>query len=495
MIKFSSSNTGKKLEKYLKKPYEPKNFRETGHRIVDILSDYLEDVQSDRIERVLPDMSPDQMMEQWRPDFSKPQPERLEEMVLQSIRQSNHLHHPLYVGHQVTPPLPLAALMDLIGTFLNNGSAVYEMGPVNVVMEKKLIQWMGKQIGFPSSSDGFFTSGGTLGNLTALLAARQSGSGYNVWKEGIRENRKMKVLISEQSHYSIQRAVSVMGLGENAVVKIPVNTSFKIDIPRMKEEVHRLEREGNHILALVASSCSTATGSYDQLEELAEFCQSRNIWLHVDGAHGAAAVLSKKYRHLLKGVHLADSIVWDAHKMMLMPALTTAVLFKNGDQSFETFSQKASYLFQKGAREEWYNYAHRTMECTKKMMGFKLYICLSVLGESYFGNYIDTMYDLTADFARIIEDDRDFNLAVFPESNIICFRYVNPEVSEESLNVIQTGIRKELLKSEKAYVVQTTLNRKNYLRCTIINPITTLSDLKELLEMIRYQGNRLTKTQ
>ena len=136
-------------------------------------------------------------------------------------------------------------------------------------------------------------------------------------------------------------------------------------------------RRGRRPVAVVANACSTATGSYDDLESVAAFAGRRGLWFHVDAAHGAAALLSPKYRHLLRGLDQADSFIWDAHKNMLMPALITAVVFREGGRSYEAFSAKASYLFERSAREEWYNFAHRTLECTKTMMGMRLFVSLA----------------------------------------------------------------------------------------------------------------------
>ena len=450
-----------------------------------MLADYLNKVASGEITSVLPHKHPDEMLELWHDDFSVKGGGDWQELIKKTLTQSNHLHHPGYIGHQVTAPLPLAALMDMVGVFLNNGSAIYEMGPVNVAMEKRVIQWLAKQIGYNDESDGIFTSGGTLGNLTALLAARQAKAGYNIWKQGVQEPDRMAIMVSAQAHYSVQRAVSIMGLGADAVVFLPVDRSFRIDLNELPKVFQKVTEQGKQVVALVANGCSTATGSYDQLEPLADFCQENNIWLHVDGAHGASALLSSKYKELLRGVERVDSIVWDAHKMFLMPALTTAVLFKEGHRTYESFSQEATYLFAKSAREEWYNFAHRTMECTKKMMGLKMYVCLHVLGSGYFGDYVERMYDLTREFAHLLEAASDFELALPPQSNIICFRYLKEGCSESELNVLQARIRQKVVEQESYYIVQTDLGSKRYIRCTIINPMTTLDHLQGLLQVIR----------
>jgi len=474
-------NTEFKTE--LKDIYNSESFREQGHKIIDILADYLSDATSNKVKYVLPPVSPDEMLKKWSNDFKEAPSENFEELIKKAIEYSHHLHSPNYIGHQIGPALPNGILAEIVGSMLSNGSAVYEMGPVNTILEKRIIEWMSQLIGYDNTADGFFTSGGTLGNLTALLAARQAKTGYDIWTDGVSENENLAVLVSEQTHYSSKRAIQIMGLGEKGAIPVATNEHYQMTLSSINDAYNSAVKSGKKVIALVANACSTATGTYDSLEEISEFCQEHDLWLHVDGAHGAPALISEKYRGLLKGIHLADSVVWDAHKMMLMPSLITAVIFKNGNNSYEAFSQKASYLFEKEATEEWYNLAQRTMECTKNMMGLKLYTSLMTYGTKFFGDYVTQMYDLTKECSEIISNSSDFELAMEPQSNIICFRFLNKD--SRDTNVLQKMIRKEILKRGLFYIVQTTLRDKVYLRCTIINPLTTDKTFNDLLNEIR----------
>lgn len=459
--------------------FDAENFRKQGHQIIDILADYLEHVNSGKIDRVLPAISPDEMLKNWSACFSGKSHNNLTDMAKKIVSQSNHLHHPGYMGRQVSSSLPAASLFDLVTSFLNNSNAVYEMAPVGTAVEKSLINWMSGLIGFNSEADGFFTSGGTLGNLTALLAARQSKTDYDIWEEGTKNAESIAVLVSEQAHYSIKRAIQIMGLGKNGAIQVPVDNNYRMDMAVLEKKYKEAVNSGKKIIAVVGSACTTATGSYDQLDLIANFCEKYNLWFHVDGAHGASALVSDKYKHLLKGIERADSVVWDAHKMLLMPSLITAIIFRHGNNSYEAFSQKASYIFDK----KWYNLAHRTIECTKPAMGLKLYACLSIYGMNFFSNYITSMYDLTSKFASILEKSPDFELIIPPQSNIICFRYI-PEKTDD-LDDLQKQIRQHIIEKESFYITKITLQNKIYLRCIIINPLTTENDIKNLLKKIR----------
>ena len=362
------------------------------------------------------------------------------------------------------------------------------MGPVNMAMEKNVIKKFGSLVGYTTRFDGIFTHGGTAGNLTGMLAARQVKTDYNIWEDGIREKNRPGYLISEQAYYSIGRNVKIMGLGDDSIVKVPVDKYFRIRTDLLEEIKSSAEKKGIRIISVVASSCSTATGSYDNLEAVADFSEKYGLWMHVDGAHGMGVLFSEKYRKLVNGIERADSVVIDFHKMFLVPALNTLVMFRNGERSFETFAQKASYLFQKSQNNVWYNSATRTIECTKSALGIIAYTALKYYGNSYFRQYIDSRYDLALSFAQVVRSDDQLQLAVEPESNIICFRFAPEGYNNQVLNQINSEIRIRIVKEGSFYIVQAELEGKIWLRLTIINPVTSEDDLKELLNRVLEIG-------
>ena len=179
---------------------------------------------------------------------------------------------------------------------------------------------------------------------------------------------------------------------------------------------------------------------------------------------------------------MADSVVIDWHKMLLTPALVTALIFKNNKDSYQTFQQKAQYLWSNQTSQDWFNSGKRTFECTKLMMSVKVYSILKTYGEELLAEHVDYLYDLGKQFAEIIEEYPRLELGTNPECNIVCFRLKDKKDAE-----IQ-AIRQQLLDDGKFYIVQTTLHGRIYLRVSLMNPLTTLEDLKELLEDICQLG-------
>jgi L-2,4-diaminobutyrate decarboxylase len=266
------------------------------------------------------------------------------------------------------------------------------------------------------------------------------------------------------------------------LVEVAVDERFRMRPDDLQGAFERAESAGRRVFAVVASAGSTATGSFDPLGPIADFCEALGLWLHVDAAHGGAAALSPRTKALVAGIERADSVVLDAHKMMLMPALATAVLYREGARTWDAFAQEAAYLFHE-SEDAWADIGQRTLECTKKMISLKLYAALAVHGTRMFGDYVAESFDLARRFAERITAAPDFELAVEPACNIVCFRYT--PAGEQDLDALQARIRERVVASGAFYLVQTRLRDALWLRTTLINALTSDDDLDALLDALR----------
>jgi L-2,4-diaminobutyrate decarboxylase len=297
----------------------------------------------------------------------------------------------------------------------------------------------------------------------------------------------LAVLASETVHYSLSRVIRMMGWGEGGLVVVPVDECHRLKAEALPEALARAKAQGRHVIGVIGNGCCTATGAFDPLPQMADFCEANGLWFHVDGAHGASAVLSARYKHLAQGIERADSVIWDPHKMMMMPALVTAVLYKKAANQYQTFAQEASYLFAADdprAMDEPFNLAHRSLECTKKMMGFKLYATLMCYGEELFDDYLTQTFDLARCLYEKLQAHPQFEALMAPESNIVCFRLIPPGVSEAALDPLQAQVRETVVQGGRFYLVKTQLNGRLYLRTTLMNPFTTAADFDTLLETL-----------
>ena len=320
------------------------------------------------------------------------------------------------MAHQVPPPLPSAVLAEAVSALLNNGMAVYEMGPAAMPIELAVLACMCARIGFPAGAGGVLTSGGSLGNLTALLAMRQAKAGFDVWKDGAHAGPPLAVIVSEEAHYSVARTLGIMGWGEGGALAARVDAHHRMTGTAVAEALRGARDQGAARDRHRRGRGLDATGAFDPLGELADLAAREELWLHVDAAHGGGVALSAAHRGKLAGIERADSVVWDAHKLLMMPALVTAVLFKHEAHAYEAFAQRASYLFADARPDShWWDLGTRTLECTKRAMAIELWTALRTHGEAWFGEVIDRQVALTRDFAAQLAAAPDFELAQEPE--------------------------------------------------------------------------------
>ena len=461
--------------------YDPQTFRVQGHQLIDQLADHLAAARQGGPGRVSNWHSPEAELAHWS-ERLQGAPRSVDDFLREVIERSICLHHPHYVGHQVGVVAPTAALAGLVSAFLNNGSAVYEMGSASTALERWLVQQTCRQVGF-STGDGFLTSGGTLAMLSAVLAARAVQLGPNTFTAGTPNN--WSVMASAESHYCVARAVQVLGGGSEGLIKVPVDGRFKMRVDLLDELYEAACARGRKPFALVGSACTTSTGSYDDLRAQAEFCRRRGVWFHVDGAHGAAVAFCPELNSKIAGLELADSMILDFHKMMMIPGLTTAVLFRQAKHSWSAFHQQAQYLWDEGQEGDWYHLSKRTFECTKLMMSIKVVALWQQFGVEGFAEYLRTVHALATEFARRIRARADFELAIEPESNIVCFRYFTPGGGIEAMDLVNAGIRRDLVETNEFYLVQTILGGRVWLRTALMNPFTTAATLDVLLDRIK----------
>ncbi len=471
----------------LQQAYSPDTFRQQGHALIDLLANHLERAQAGT-QPTIHYAGPDEQLAYWQTDFEQPIQSDPLPLFADMIERSVHVHNPRFMGHQIAPPLPLAALTGVLTGLLSQGMGVYEMGMTANALERIVTQWLAQKLNLGPEAGGLLTSGGTLANLTALLTARAVLGGMpdserNVWEDGT--TNRLAIMVSGEAHYCVDRAARIMGLGSAGIIKIPVNERYQMRTELLDEYLDRAKADGLTVFAVVGSACSTSTGSYDDLNAIADFCTRHSLWFHADGAHGGVAALSDTYRHLVRGIDRADSVVVDFHKMMMVPALTTAVLYRRDADSYQTFQQRAQYLWADADAKDWFNSGKRTFECTKLMMSAKIYAILHTYGERIFTEYIDTVYDLARRFAEQIRNRPGFELAIEPESNIVCFRYAGDAGAVSAqLNEHNAQIRQKLLQDGRFYIVQTTLNGQLWLRVSLMNSFTTDAQLGELLDAV-----------
>jgi len=457
--------------------YGPEAFEKAGILAVKQLTDYLRSAQSRSAAHVLDPTSPQERLAYWESRLvggALPAEGLLSsDFVQEMLERSNRLHDPRYAGHQVAVPFPELAWLQAATSLLNNGMAIDEMGPASSPMEEAVMRAIARFMGLGDASGGILCHGGTLANLTALLAARQRQQPGNAWRDGSTGTR-CALLVSDQAHYCVDRAARVMGWGEQGVIKMRTNPSHQVEPASMMEALESAKASGLEVLAIVGNACTTSTGTFDDLEAMADFAEAHGLWFHVDGAHGAAQIFSERNCGPLRGMERADSIAMDFHKMLGVPALCTGLFYRNGSDAYAAFSQEAHYLYESD-QEEWWNLSKRTFECTKRMLSAAVFGIWEAHGPRLWESLVDRLCNRAALAAMEIQKRPQWELFAQPKSNIVCFRLRGAD---------NAALRAKMIQQGPYYIVKTVLNGETWLRCTFQNPLTSDEDILELMDTL-----------
>ncbi|HET6762605.1 MAG TPA: pyridoxal-dependent decarboxylase [Longimicrobiaceae bacterium] len=469
--------------------------RTAGHRLVDRMADYLAGVGSLPVSTPLQPREIAARFAEPLPVDGRPAEEVWDEAWTHVVPDAIHLAHPMYMGHQVAPPLPHAVLADAMASLLNQSLAVWEMSPTGTMVEAQVIRWFVELLGWPAGADGTLVSGGSVANLTGLLAAREARF-PGCWRHGVAatdDARRAVLLVSGHSHYSVERTAGLLGLGSDAVVSIP-ETAGRMDPGALERSIAALRAEGRIPFAVSATSGSTATGLFDPLDAIADVCARHGVWMHVDAAHGGSFLLSGTLRGLLAGIERADSVAWDPHKMMWMPMSVGAVLVRDRRHLDAAFQQKAPYLFHPRPGEERSgDTGQRTLQCSRRFDALKVWICLRHYGTAHFGALIDGTVHNTRHLHALLAAAPDFEPLHEVHGNILCFRHLPAGIGEDAgtADAFQAAVRERWNASGRGWITSTLLDGRRVLRVTLINPHTTEAHVAALVDGLREMGREI----
>jgi L-2,4-diaminobutyrate decarboxylase len=415
---------------------------------------------------------------------------RLEREVLSA---ANKYYHPMYMGHQTSAPLPVGVWMESVIGALNQSLAVAEMSPTGTAIEHQVIKWMSKLAGYSAGAGGTLTSGGTEANFTAMLAARNAAL-PNALEEGVGADPPF-VVYGEHAHYAVTRAIGQLGLGTRRGVAIR-SRNYKLDVDLLTTTLDRLRDDGKRTMAVVATAGTTATGSFDDLESIGELCAERDIWLHVDGAHGTSGLLSASPPRALNGLKHSRSLAWDPHKMMLLPLATGMVLTRDEHDLDLAFAQQAPYLFHAGKSMRAIDQGIRSFQCSRRADVFKLWFVIQRFGSSGLGRLYDHLCGTARRLYEAIEERSDFENLHEPESNILCFRYVGGNGGDDSkrIDALNRELRSRYNQEGSGWITATVLDGRPVLRVTMMNPRTGAEHVRALLGGLTAKAKQIETT-
>jgi len=420
----------------------------------------------------------------------------IERAIEYFLKDSLSVHHPQCVAHLHCPSLVVSQAAEVLINATNQSMDSWDQSPSATIIEIKLIEWLRAQVGYPAGDAGVFTSGGTQSNLMGLMLARDAfyqRQGHSVQQHGITGDlRKIKVLCSENAHFSVQKNMALLGHGYQSVVQVKSDEFARMDVSDLKAKLAQADANCEQILAIVATAGTTDAGAIDPLREIAGIAAERNIWVHVDAAWGGALLLSEKYRDYLDGLERVDSVTLDFHKQYFQTISCGAFLLKD-ERHYELMRYQAAYLNSEFDEEAGVpNLVSKSLQTTRRFDALKLWMGLEALGQKQYAAIIDHGVTLAQEVAKFVTSEPRLELVMQPQLASVLFRYRPEQLTDTAqIALFNQRIGDALLDSGRANVGVTENQGVTCLKLTLLNPTVTLEDVKLLLALVEKTANQL----
>jgi len=448
----------------------PDRMREIGYRVVDHIVEHLATL---RDQRVGTKGDPSTLLASLReppPEVGSDFESVLDQVARQVLCQTMHVNHPRFLSYVPGPSNYISVMADALAAGYNVFAGTWVSGSGAAAVELTVIDWLREFCGFPVGSGGLFVSGGTMANLTALAVARYVKMGGHA--EGA------TVYYSDQAHSSLEKALRVIGIPSVNLRKLPSDQNYRLPVRDLVQWIEKDRNAGKRPFCVIANAGTTNTGAVDPLPELRRLCHERDLWLHVDGAYGAAAVISQRGRELLAGLDLADSLSLDPHKWLFQPFETGCVLVRNQTHLRDTFQILPEYLKDTHQHSAEFNFTDHGLQLTRAFRALKLWMSIKVFGLAAFRAAVERGFEL-ADFTEdCLRAMPGWEVVTPAQMGVVCFQYSRADDTAH-LKLVQTMIQDGF-----ALITSTVLRGKTVLRTCTINPRTTEEDIKESLKRL-----------
>jgi len=371
-----------------------------------------------------------------------------------------------------------AALGDYLAAVTNPYAGVTYAGPGAVRMERQLLRWVAEFIGYPETAAGDLTSGGSIAILSAMVTAREA--------RGIRARdvERTVVYLTAQTHHCVDKALAIAGLGECVQRRIPLDARYRMDVAALAAQIAQDRAARLRPWLVVASAGTTDTGAVDPLPAIADVAHGEELWLHVDGAYGAAFALTADGRRRLAGMERADSLVLDPHKGLFLPFGTGLVLVRDGDKLRQAYTFTASYMQDTGGFGEAMELspAAASPELSRHFRALRLWLPLKLAGVDAFRAALEEKLLLARYFHARMTELPGFEVGPEPDLSIVVFRYVPGEGDADEFN---RRLAERIQADGRIYLSTTRLDGRNVLRLAILNVRTHRREVDLAIEVIR----------
>ncbi|HXS82117.1 MAG TPA: pyridoxal-dependent decarboxylase [Methylomirabilota bacterium] len=479
----------------------PAELRRWGEAVLDLMSRYHEGLRDRRV-------APNTTSREIRAAFDRTMPEEgagfaatlqeFEEDLLPLVR---HNGHPRMFGYVQSPGVPVASLADLLASMLNANLTVWRSAPGPVEIERLAVEWVRQMVGAHPAGDGIFVSGGSMANFSALAAARRTKAPIDIAREGAHAlPRAMRLYVSPETHHSVAKAATLLGIGSDHVREVPVDDGSRMRVDSLETMIEEDRRSGYHPFCIAGTAGTVGTGAIDPLDALADVAERHGLWFHIDASYGGFAALAPAARAKLGAFARADSIALDPHKWMYLPVDCGCVLYRDPAAAYATFAHDAEYMrVMDSAPAESFAYWNYGPELSRRFRALKVWMMLRAVGIAPLRAAVEKDLACAALLAEKVEASRDFERLAPVELSIVCFRHVpargrrlldtasgaDREAVERALDAWNERLLVALQRDGSSYMSNASVGGRFALRACIMNHRTTLADMDVLLADLR----------
>jgi len=420
------------------------------------------------------------IMREEPPEEGRPSHEVIERAAHEILPIAGRVDHPRFFAFVPSSPAWPGVLADFMAAGHNifQGTWLGASGPS--MLEVVVMDWFRSWIGYPETAGGLFTSGGSAASLDGFVAAREAAGAP----------MQPSVYMSDQSHTALIRAATIVGVRPESVRMVPTDEHFRLDMNELHSMIVEDQKSGLTPIAICGNAGATNTGAIDPLDEIADYCESEEIWFHVDAAYGGFAILTDRGAGLLKGLERADSIAMDAHKWLFQPFECGCLMVKDIQKLEKAFSVQPEYLQDTQWGRDHPNFGDRGLQLSRSFRALKVWMSVQTFGMAAFRRSIAQGIDLAERAEAYIRESDVLHIANPASLGVVCFR-VNSraaELNNEELEEINKAVQARVIEEGVAMMSSTRLRGLYSLRLCILNHTTTWEDVRFTLAAIEDFG-------
>ncbi len=456
--------------------FSSEEMRAFGYRVIDQLIDYYQTRRDKPVVEALDSAMLDAILHEPPPRAPMPWREVLAQFEAQVVNASNRVDHPRFFGY-----IPLAnnfagVMADTLAAGYNIFNAVWLQGPGAAQIERLTVDWLRQLFGFPAAAGGTFVSGGSVANLTALAVARQLRLAGDM--------RAAVAYCSDQSHFAIARGLRLLGFAPGQLRVLPSDGRYRLPPAGLRAALREDRAAGLRPFCVIATAGSTNCGAVDPLHALADICAEEALWLHIDGAYGAPAMLTERGRQALSGLERADSLALDAHKWLFQPIECGVVLLRQRRWLSQTFKAAPEYLKDMEQAGEERNFMYQGIQLTRQFRALKLWMSFKIFGLDAIREAIDAGFDAAQRAEALLRQAGCWQIITPAQLAMVTFRY-RPAAGDDALaDRVTQGLVGALMADGFAFASGTRLGGKPVLRLVCNNPRATAEDLRQTIDLL-----------